>query len=108
MPNDEKMTLNERRKYLRMQQKRYSTANRKGRSQMLDEMAAVTSLHRKALIRLMRSDLKRKKRSKQRGWVYGSDVDDALRVIQESYDGICAERLVGNLDKMVLKLQEHG
>jgi hypothetical protein len=91
-----------------MQQKRYSTADRKGRSQMLDEMAVVTGLHRKALIRLMRSDLKRKKRSKQRGRVYGSDVDDALRVIQESYDGICAERLVGNLDKMVLKLQEHG
>lgn len=108
MANEEKMTLNERRKYLRMQQKRYYLANRKERSQLLDEMVAVTSLHRKTLIRLIGSDLKRKLRHKQRGRVYGSDVEDALRVIQESYDGICAERLAGNLDKMALKLQEHG
>jgi hypothetical protein len=108
MPNEEKMTLNERRKYLRVQQKRYYTANRKERSQLLDEMVCVTGLHRKALIRLIHSDLKRKMRGKQRGRVYGSDVEDALRVISESYDGICAERLAGNLDKMALKLQEHG
>ena len=31
MPNEEKMTLNERRKYLSMQQKRYHAANRKVR-----------------------------------------------------------------------------
>jgi len=108
MPNEEKMTLNERRKYLRMQQKRYYAANRKERGRLLDEMGAVTGLHRKALIRLMRSDLKRKLRYKQRGRSYGSEVDDALRVILESYDGICAERLVGNLDKMAAQLQQHG
>jgi hypothetical protein len=108
MPNEEKMTVNERRKYLRMQQKRYYAANRKERGRLLDEMGTVTGLHRKALIRLIRSDLKRKLRGKQRGRVYGCDMDDALRVIQESYDGVCAERLAGNLDKMALKLQEHG
>jgi hypothetical protein len=107
MPNEEKMTLYERRKYLRMQQKRYNAANRKERGHLLDEMGSVTGLHRKALIRLMRSDLKRKSRRKQRGRCYGSDVDDALRVILESYDGICAERLVGNLGKMAQQLQEH-
>jgi hypothetical protein len=80
MPNEEKMTLNERRKYLRVQQKRYYTANRKERSQLLDEMVCVTVLHRKALIRLIHNDLKRKMRGKQRGRVYGSDVEDALRV----------------------------
>lgn len=108
MPNEEKMTLNERRKYLRMQQERYYKANRKERGQLLDEMGSVIGLHRKALIRLLRSDLKRKSRRKQRGKTYGSDVDDALRVILESYDGICAERLAGNLGKMARQLQEHG
>jgi hypothetical protein len=93
MPNEEKMTLNERRKYLRVQQKRYYTANRKERSQLLDEMVCATGLHRKALIQLIHSDLKRKMRGKQRRRVYGSDVEDALRIISESYDGICAERL---------------
>ena len=108
MPNEEKMTLNERRKYLRMQQKRYYAANRRERGQLLDEMGTVTGLHRKVLIRLMHSDLKRKLRCKQRGRAYGRDVDDALRVILESYDGICAERLAGNLGKMAQQLQEHN
>lgn len=108
MPNEEKMTLDERRKYLRMQQKRYYAANRKERGHLLDEMGSVTGLHRKVLIRLIRSDLKRKLRRKQRGRTYGSNVDDALRVILESYDGVCAERLAGNLVKMAQQLQEHG
>ena len=108
MPNEEKMTINERRKYLKMQQKRYHQANRKERGRLLDEMGSITGLHRKGLIRLMKSTLERKPRRKQRGRTYGIEVDNALRVIQESYDGICAERLVGNLGNMAQQLQEHG
>jgi hypothetical protein len=108
MEKEDKMTLNERRKYLRKQQSRYYAADRKERGRLLDEMRSITGLHRKALIRLMHSDLKRKLRQKQRGRTYGSDVEDALRIIRESYDGICAERLAGNLGKMAQQLQEHG
>jgi hypothetical protein len=108
MEKEDKMTLSERRKYLRKQQKRYCTGNWKERGRLLDEMGQITGLHRKALIRLMHSDLQRKLRSKQRGRTYGSDVEDALRIIRESYDGICAERLAGNLVKMAQELQAHG
>jgi hypothetical protein len=108
METEDKMTLSERRKYLRKQQSRYYAANRKERGRLLDEMRSITGLHRKALIRLMHSDLKRKLRQKQRGRTYGSNVEDALRIIRESYDGICAERLAGNLVKMAQELQEHG
>jgi hypothetical protein len=108
MEKEDKMTLSERRKYLRKQQKRYCTGDRKERGRLLDEMGQITGLHRKALIRLMHSDLQRKLRSKQRGRTYGSDVEDALRIIRESYDGICAERLAGNLVKMAQELQAHG
>jgi hypothetical protein len=108
MEKEDKMTLNERRKYLRKQQSRYYAGDRKERGRLLDEMRSITGLHRKALIRLMHSDLKRKLRQKQRGRTYGSDVEDALRIIRESYDGICAERLAGNLGKMAQQLQEHG
>ena len=108
MEKEDKMTLNERRKYLKKQQKRYYPASREERGKLLDEMGSITGLHRKALIRLMHSDLKRKLRSKQRGRTYGSDVEDALRIIQESYDGICGERLAGNLVKMAQELQAHG
>jgi hypothetical protein len=97
MSTDDKMSIDERRKYLRRMKKRYAQASRQERGQLLDEMEAVTDLHRKSLIRLMSSDLERKPRRKQRGCKYRSDVDDALRVIAESLDYICAERLTPNL-----------
>jgi len=78
---EDKMTIDEEREYLRKMQKRYAEASRKERGQLLDEMEAVTCKHRQSLIRLMNSSLERKPRCKQRGSVYGADVDDALRVI---------------------------
>jgi len=44
MPSEEHMTIDERYKYLRIKQRRYVRADRKGRSQMLDEMQQVTGL----------------------------------------------------------------
>ncbi len=55
MSTDDKMTIDERWKYLRRMQKRYLKANRTGRSQLLAEMEAVTGQHRKSLIRRMGS-----------------------------------------------------
>ena len=51
MPTEDKMTIDESRKYLRKMQKRYAQANRKERGRLLDEMEAVTDMHRKGLIR---------------------------------------------------------
>ncbi len=107
MSTDDKMTIDERRKYLRRMKKRYVHASRKERSRLLDEMEAVTELHRKSLIRLMNSDLERKPRRKQRGRTYGPEVDDALRVISESVDYICAERITPNLVWLANHLAAH-
>ncbi len=93
MSADIKMTLNERRKYLMRMRLRYVQANRTERSRLLDEMEQVTELHRKSLIRLMKAEPVRKTRQRQRGRTYGHEVDDALRVIAETQDYICAERL---------------
>jgi hypothetical protein len=71
-------------------------------------MEQVTGHHRKYLIELMASDLRRKPRRKQRGRTYGPEVDDALRVISESLDHICAERLKPNLIWMAQHLEAHG
>jgi len=108
MPNEEKMTIDERRKYLRLIKKRYLKANRLERRRLLDEMEAVTGSHRKSLIRLMNGSLERKPRRKQRGRTYGPEVDDALRVIAESFDYLCAERLTPNLLWMANHLAAHG
>jgi len=60
MSTEDKMTINERHKYLRRMKKRYVRANRKERGRLLDEMEAVTEPHRKSLIRLMNGSLARK------------------------------------------------
>ena len=57
MSTDDKMTIDERWKYLRRMQKRYLKAKRAERGRLLDEMETVTEQHRKSLIRCMGSDL---------------------------------------------------
>jgi len=108
MAIEDPMTIDERRKYLHLMQKRYLQADRSEQGRLLDEMQVVTKLHRKALIRLMNDSLERRRRSRQRGSVYGPEVDDALRVIAESMDYICAERLTPNLPWLASHLAAHG
>jgi hypothetical protein len=108
MSNDEKMTINERRKYLRLVEPRYRKVGRREKGQLLDEMEAVTGLNRKTLTRLMNGSLERKRRSREREKTYGPAVDEALRVIYESLDGICASRLTPNLAWMARHLHRHG
>jgi hypothetical protein len=95
MPIDDRMTVNERRKYLKLMQRRYDGANRGERGTLLTEMAAVTGLHRKSLTRLLRGpNLERApKRPRFRRRRYGSDVAAVVRVVWESLDYVCAERL---------------
>ena len=108
MSTDEKMTVDERRKYVRMMKGRYAKAGRKEKGRLLYEMEAITEYDRKYLIRLMKGDGKRRPRQGGRGRKYGGEVDDALRVISESLDNICAERLAPNLAWVAEHLARHG
>ncbi len=108
MPADVKMTLNERRKYLLRMRLRYVQANRTERSRLLDEMEIVTELHRKSLLRLMAEEPVRKPRQQQRGRTYDHEVDDVIRVVAESLDYICAERLTPGLVPTVRLLVAHA
>ncbi len=94
MATDEEMTLDERYKYLRIKQKQYRKAqSRQEKKTLLDEMEQVTGLHRKYLIKQMKSKLQRGTRSQERKMSYGAEVDAALALIWEAQDYICAERL---------------
>ena len=107
MLTDDQMNLHERYKYLRLMQPEYQSANRAEQGRMLDTLETVTGLDRKTLIRLLSSDLKHQPRRRERGNTYGRDVDQALRVIAESYDYLCAERLTPNLVGMAEHLAAH-
>lgn len=108
MPADDAMTIDERLKYLRLMRPRYQKADRKERGRLLDEMQTITGLERKTLIRHMHGDLQRHPRQTQRGRTYGADVDDALRIIAESYDYITPERMAPDLARMATHLARHG
>lgn len=108
MTTELKMNIDERYKYLRMMQKRYQPANKTERSLLLDEMEAMTDCHRKSLVRHMNSDLSREQRCIQRGRTYGIEMHAALKVIDESYDHICAERLQPSLLAIAKHLAAHG
>jgi hypothetical protein len=105
---EENMTIDERRKYLRTMKRRYARANRKERGRLLTEMEAVTGMHRKSLTRLLNSSLERQPRVRQRGRIYDKPVRDAIGIIAESFDYICAERLTPNLGWMADHLMRHG
>jgi len=109
MAETDPMTVDERRKYLHKVRIRYWAAQtKKERSRLLDEAQAVTDLHRKSLIRLLKGELARKRRTRQRGKTYGLEVDAAIHLIARSLDYPCAERLKPNLVWMAKHLQAHG
>jgi hypothetical protein len=103
MPADDKMMIDERRKYLRQMQKRYREADRSVREQLLDEMGHVIQLHRKSLIRLMGSDLERQPRREQRGRTYGPGVVGAVQVIAESLNYF--QPVLHQVEKTILTLE---
>lgn len=108
MPNEEKMSVAERRKYLKLVVPRYTKAKRAERSKLLTEMGAVTGLQRKSLLRLMHMpSLERApKRLRLRRRRYGPQVAVAVRVIWESLDYVCAERLTPALLDTAHQLSE--
>jgi len=94
MPQEEEMTINERRKYLSVMKARYLKARRGEQSGLLTEMEQVTGMHRKSLLRLLHApSLARTQRSKQRGRTYGLEVERVILVVWESLDYVCAQRL---------------
>jgi IS30 family transposase len=108
MNTEDRMPINERYQYLRRMKPRYQRADRSERGVLLDEMETFTGLHRKSLLRLIHSSLERKPRSRQRGRTYGEDITQAVRVIAESLDDPCAERLQPRLAWMAEHLAAHG
>ena len=109
MANDDEMTIDERRKYLKRMRPRYERAERSGRSVLLSEMEQVTGLHRKSLLRLLHApSLERRPRTRQRGRTYGAPVEWVVVKVWESLDFICAERLTPTLVETARHLAHFG
>src|SRR5258708_9480441 len=105
MPTEDQMSVNERRKYVKLMKARYAAAKREEGGGLLSEMEQVRGLHRKSLTRLMQAQsLERKKRATPRPRRYGLEIERIIVRVWESRDYICAERLTPGLVVMAQHL----
>jgi hypothetical protein len=88
---------------------RYGSSTRKDRGRILDEFTAVSGLHRKHAMRLLRAV-----RSERRGGVrperrvYKEAVREALIVLWEASDRVCGKRLRALAPILVEAMERHG
>ena len=109
MATQDRMGVDERFRYLRMMRDRYHSEDRLGKGSLLDEMEAITGLHRKHLTARMNSlGPNRRPRKRERSRTYGPDVEKAVISIADALDWICAERLTPALPKMARHLAKFG
>jgi hypothetical protein len=88
---------------------RYASGSRKERGQILDEFAAVSGLHRKHAMRLLRAGRANRRcgpRPARR--LYSDATRDALIVIWEASDRICGKRLRPLVPILVEAMERHG
>jgi len=98
------------REYAAVQRERYQQATRKAKQQLLDEMVAVTGMHRKAAIRLLRR-LPRAEAARPRGGRprrYGPEVAAAAEVLWQASGRIGAHRLHPFVPELLDRLVQCG
>jgi hypothetical protein len=89
------VTRPSRREYAAVQRERYLAATRAEKGALLNEVVAVTGLHRKAAIRLLRRPPRTPTARSRAGRpsLYGSAVAQALAVLWQATGGIGPQRL---------------
>ena len=104
MPNKHRVSSSASREFVFAHREESLAAGRKERGVLLARLVEDTGYNGKYLIRLLRGKYKHHPRPKRRGRHYGAVLDDALRVIFEAHDGICAERIHPKL----IEVAEHA
>ena len=88
---------------------RYARGNRAERGRILDEFAAVTGLHRKHAMRLLRAGQPSRQSGSRPGRrIYDAAVHEALIVIWEASDRICGKRLRPLVPILIEAMERHG
>lgn len=89
--------------------RRYAVGTRAEKTRILDEFVAVTDLHRKHAMKLLRQDevVDHRRRGRERRQ-YGDAVRTALVMIWEASDRICGKRLRSLIPVLVESMERHG
>ena len=88
---------------------RYGSSNRQERGRILDEFAAVSGLHRKHAMRLLRAGQPGQRSGPRPGRrLYNDAVREVLIVIWEASDRVCGKRLRPLVPILVDAMERHG
>jgi hypothetical protein len=88
---------------------RNGRASRVERGRILDEFAAVTGLHRKHAVRLLRGGAPSRQSGSRPGRrVYDVAVREALIVVWEASDRVCGKQLVPLVPLLIDAMERHG
>lgn len=101
------MTRGSVREYAKAVRERYLKASRKEKTLLLEEFTRVTGYHRKAAIRLLRSN-EQERPGRGRPKQYGSRVLYTLKTAWEASDRLCSKRLKPFLPELLDVLDRHG
>ena len=88
---------------------RYGGGGRRDKSRILDEVSAVTGLHRKHVMRLLRASGpigRHRPRPERRR--YDQSVVEALIVLWEASDRLCGKRLRPLVPVLIEAMERHG
>jgi hypothetical protein len=87
---------------------RYCAADRANKSMILDEFVAVTGLHRKHAMRILRQKPKPRSTVRPERRVYNEVVQAALIMLWEASDRLCGKRLRPLIPILVESMDTHG
>ncbi len=98
-----------RRELVKAVGERYRQGTREEKGRILDEFVAVTSWHRKHAIRVLNvTGASVERVIKPRKRLYDEAIRQALLVLWEASDRICAKRLRPSIPTLVVALEQHG
>lgn len=87
--------------------KRYLQGSREEKSRILDQFVAISGMHRKHAMRLLRG-AHNQVSSRPRPRIYDEAARQALVVLWESSDRVCGKRLKALLPTLVISMERHG
>jgi hypothetical protein len=103
------MTKMSKREYLIELKQKYHHANRKQKTQLLDDFCEFTKYHRKSALRLIHERLPSKwKRPAIKEKYYDQEVCNALLILWRAADEICGERFQPFISKLLKKMVDCG
>jgi hypothetical protein len=102
------MSLTSRQELTSSLRLRYQTASYQEKQKILDEYVAVTGYHRKAAIRILRTEPSAEKKPRTWQVKYDAAVKVVLEQVWHSANRICGQRLVPLLKELIPALEKFG